>query len=181
MGPSKLFLKILYACAWILFVAVSIEASAFVVSTVGTMTMNPVGAKHLWHLVDLSPLYYYDKGYYLVLAVIICVSGVLKAIILYLIIHLLHSKKIDFSRPFSNVLIRFTHQIAYLSIVTGLVSAWGVKFADRFEKLGLAMPDIEDLRLGGSDVWLFMGFILLVIAQVFKKGNEIQTEHELTV
>lgn len=41
------------------------------------------------------------------------------------------------------------------------------------------MPDLHYLRLGGADVWLFMGITLLVIAQIFKKGIEIQ--NDLTV
>jgi len=43
------------------------------------------------------------------------------------------------------------------------------------------MPDTQHLRLGGADVWLFMGGILFFIAQIFKRGIEIQTENELTV
>jgi len=43
------------------------------------------------------------------------------------------------------------------------------------------MPEIQYLRLGGADVWLFMGVILFVLAQIFKRGIEIQTENELTV
>jgi len=43
------------------------------------------------------------------------------------------------------------------------------------------MPDVQYLRLGGADVWLFMGVTLFVIAQIFKRGIEIQTENELTV
>jgi hypothetical protein len=37
------------------------------------------------------------------------------------------------------------------------------------------------LNLSGADVWLFMGVTLYVIAQIFKKGIELQTESELTV
>jgi hypothetical protein len=43
------------------------------------------------------------------------------------------------------------------------------------------MPDIENMRLGGADVWLFMGVTLFVIAQIFKRGIEIQTENDLTI
>ena len=43
------------------------------------------------------------------------------------------------------------------------------------------MPDIQYLKFGGADVWLFMGIILLVIAQIFKRGVEIQSENELTI
>jgi hypothetical protein len=35
--------------------------------------------------------------------------------------------------------------------------------------------------MAGADVWLFMGVTLFVIAQIFRRGIEIQTENELTV
>ena len=50
-----------------------------------------------------------------------------------------------------------------------------------FDRQGVEMPDVQHLRIGGSDVWLFMGVILFVIAQIFKRGIEIQTENELTI
>lgn len=43
------------------------------------------------------------------------------------------------------------------------------------------MPAIHSLNLEGADIWLFMGVALLVISQIFKRGVEIQDEHELTV
>jgi hypothetical protein len=43
------------------------------------------------------------------------------------------------------------------------------------------MPDTQTLVLGGADVWIFMAIILFVLAQLFKRGIEIQNENELTV
>lgn len=43
------------------------------------------------------------------------------------------------------------------------------------------MPDVQTLNIGGADVWLFMGITLFIIAQIFKRGIEIQSENELTV
>jgi hypothetical protein len=43
------------------------------------------------------------------------------------------------------------------------------------------MPDTQFLRLGGADVWLFMAVVLFIIAQIFKRGIEIQSENELTI
>ena len=43
------------------------------------------------------------------------------------------------------------------------------------------MPDVQSLGLGGGDVWIFMGITLLVIAKVFKRGVEIQSENDLTI
>ena len=43
------------------------------------------------------------------------------------------------------------------------------------------MPDIHQLRIGSGDVWLFMAVVLIVIAEIFKKGIELQNENDLTV
>ena len=181
MKLSKNFLTVLHIGAWIIFVGVCIEAAGFITSTISTIALDPERAKHFWHQVDLSSLYNYDKVEFLIQSVLICLVALLRVVIFYLIIMFLHKKKIDISRPFSNDLTRFTQQIAYLSIFTGILSAQGAKFAARLEGKGISLPDIENMRLGGADVWLFMGLILLVIAQVFKKGIEIQSENELTV
>ena len=85
------------------------------------------------------------------------------------------------AQPFSRELGRLTFQISYLSLLIGLFCLWGAKYAEWFVKQGVKMPDIQHLRLDGADVWLFMGVILFVIAQIFKRGIEIQTENELTV
>ena len=85
------------------------------------------------------------------------------------------------SQPFSKELGRFIFKISYLSLLIGLFSWVGVKYIEWFVKEGVKMPDIKYLRLGGADVWLFMGVTLFVIAQIFKRGIEIQSENELTV
>ncbi len=76
---------------------------------------------------------------------------------------------------------RFIFNLSYLSLAAGLFSWWGVKYADWLITKGIAMPDMQTLRLAGADVWLFMGVVLFVIAQIFKRGIEIQTENELTI
>ena len=85
------------------------------------------------------------------------------------------------AQPFSKEVGRFIFKISYVALLIGLFSWWGVKYAEWLVKQGVKMPDIEYLRLGGADVWLFMSVTLFVIAQIFKRGIEIQTENELTV
>ena len=63
----------------------------------------------------------------------------------------------------------------------GALSWWGSGYTAWLVKKGIKMPDIQHLRLDGADVWLFMGVTLFVIAQIFRRGIEIQTENELTV
>jgi hypothetical protein len=76
---------------------------------------------------------------------------------------------------------RFIFNIAYLALGIGLFSLWGVKYVAWFVKQGVKMPEIQYLRIDGGDVWLFMSVILFVIAHIFKRGIEIQTENDLTV
>ncbi len=63
----------------------------------------------------------------------------------------------------------------------GLFSFWGAKYSEGLVNKGVKIPDLQYLRLGGADVWLFMGITLLIIAQIFKKGIELQNENDLTV
>jgi Protein of unknown function (DUF2975) len=105
----------------------------------------------------------------------------MKACIFYLIIKILHDKKLNMSQPFSREVRLFILKVSYLAFGIGLFTWWGVKYTEWLVNLGVKMPDTQHLRLGGADVWLFMSVTLFVIAQIFKRGIEIQTENELTV
>ena len=85
------------------------------------------------------------------------------------------------AQPFNKEFGRFIFYVSYLALGIGLFSNWGVNYTDWFVGQGVKMPDIQHLRLGGADVWLFMSVTLFVIAHIFKRGIEIQSENELTI
>jgi len=145
------------------------------------MVINPIDAKHFWENLDLSSLYQHDRGYFLIITSMMSIVGVMRAWLFYLIIKILHDKKLDMSQPFNKDVERFVFRISYLSLFIGICSWLGTKQSAWMVNQGVAMPDAQYLRLGGADVWLFMGVTLFVIAQIFKRGIEIQTENELTV
>jgi len=177
---TRQMLKILYVLSWIIFVGVCIEAGGFIVNAVFALA-NPAVVKYLWHEVDLSDLFKYDHGYFFVLTLIMSIVAVMRAVLFYLIIKILHDKRLNMAQPFSKEAGRFIFIISYVVLLIGVFSWWGAKYAEWFVKQGVKMPDIQYLRLGGADVWLFMSVTLFVIAQIFKRGIEIQTENELTV
>jgi ABC-type antimicrobial peptide transport system permease subunit len=178
---SKQMLKILYVISWIIFIGVSIEAGAFISNAFLTLLLNPAAAKHLWQEVDLSSLHQFDPGYFFAEMLLMSIVAVLKAVLFYLIIKILHQKKLNIAQPFSNEVGRFVFRVSYLALGIGLFCWSGAKYTEWFVKQGVKMPDIQSLRFDGADVWLFMGVTLYVIAQVFKRGIEIQSENELTV
>lgn len=174
-------LKLLYVLSWILFIGICIEAGVFIVHALIVLVFNPESTKHLWQQADLSNLYQYDTGHYLVVMVFMIITAVMRSILFYLIVKILHEKKLNMAQPFNKEVTNFIRNVSYLALGIGLFSYWGVKYAAWLVRQGVQMPDIQALRLAGADVWLFMGITLLVIAQIFKRGIEIQTENELTV
>jgi len=178
---TKQILKVLLILSWIIFIGVCIEAGGCIFSASYTLLINSVNAEHFWVGNDLSGLYKYDPGVFLAETLLISIATVLKAWMFYSIVKILHDKKLDMAQPFSNDVRRFILRISYLAFGIGVFTQWGVNYTAWLVKKGLTMPDTQPLHLGGADVWLFMGVILFVIAQIFKRGIEIQRENELTV
>jgi hypothetical protein len=174
-------LKILLIVSWIIFIGVCIEGGGFISNAFLTLVLDPADAKHLWQQVDLSALYQYDHGQFFAEMMLMSIVAVLRAVLFYLIVKMLHDKKLNLQQPFSKEMGRFIFNAAYLALAIGLFSFWGVNYTGWLTGKGIKMPDIEYLRLGGADVWLFMGITLFVIAEIFKRGIEIQSENELTV
>lgn len=174
-------LKILYAISWIIFIGVCIEAGGFIFNSFYSLVLNPVGAQYFWQGLDLSELYNFDKGHFFAETLLICIVAVMRAILFYLIIKVLHDKKLSFTQPFNKEVGRFIFNLSYLTLGIGLFSYWGIKYTEWLVSEGVKMPGIQHLRLAGADVWLFMGVTLFIIAQIFKRGIEIQSENELTI
>jgi len=178
---TETILKILYVIAWILFVGICIQAGGFAFNAFFTMVINPIGAHKFWEGLDLSSLYAFGSGYFLIETLLMIIVAILKALMFYLIIKILHDKKLNMAQPFNREVGRFLFNLFYLSLGIGIFSQWGANYAEWFVEKGVIMPDIQYLNLGGADVWLFMSMVLFVIAQIFKRGIEIQEENELTV
>ena len=63
----------------------------------------------------------------------------------------------------------------------GLFSYYGISYMSWLKKQGLSWIALETLHLAGADIWFFMVVILFVIAQIIKRGIEIQNENDLTI
>ncbi|MBB6109796.1 Protein of unknown function [Mucilaginibacter lappiensis] len=177
---TKRTLPILFVLSWIIFVGVCIEAGGFILNAFFAV-VNPAVVKHLWHEADLSTLYQYSMWHFVAEMLLMSVVAVMKAWLFYLIIKILHDKKLDMAQPFNRDVRRFIFNIACITFMIGLFSWWGVQYTGWLIRLGIAMPDVQYLRLGGADVWLFMSVTLFVIGQIFKRGVEIQAENDLTI
>ncbi|MCY1533300.1 hypothetical protein D9M68_686220 [compost metagenome] len=178
---TQQILKVLYIFSWIIFIGLCVEAGAIIFNAFFTLTINPLDVKYLWKEIDLSALYQSDPGHFFIETLLISIVAILKAYLFYLIVIILHHNKLNLSQPFNKKVGSFIFKVSYLSFGIGLFSLSGAKYAAWLISQGIDMPDIQYLQLGGADVWLFMGITLFVIAQIFKRGIEIQSENELTI
>lgn len=176
----KQTLNILLVIAWIIFIGLCIEAGGFIVNAIFAIA-NPDIVPRLYRQIDLSALFQYDHGQFFVVTLIISIVVVMKACLFYLIIRILHDKDLDMAQPFNKKVRRFIFSLSYVALLIGFFSLYGINYTGWLVKQGVSMPDTQYLRLGGGDVWLFMAIVLFIIAQIFKRGIEIQSENELTI
>lgn len=171
----------LYILSWIIFIGLGIEAGGYIFNAVYTLSVDSIPTGYFWKEIDFSSLYAYDPGYFVVIISLIIIAAVLKALMFYLVVKILHDRNLSLSKPFSRKMRTFLLSLSFLSLGIGLFSDWTIKYSEWLVTQGVKMPDILYLRLGGADVWLFMGIMLLIIAQIFKRGMEIQSENDLTI
>ena len=177
---SQQISNLLNVLSWIIFLGLCVETGGIICNAVYAH-FNATAAKNFWNGADLSAVYAYDKGYFFTIAGLMAIAATMKTLIFYLLVKLFYNNKFSLARPFDPNVISLVFRIAYLCVGAGIFSHWGVGYAGFIESKGVQMPDIEHLRLGGADVWLFMAVVLFVIGQVFKKGTDLQTESDLTV
>lgn len=180
-SKTDFFLKALHVISWIIFIGLCIVAGGLITNAIATLMLNPAGAERFWKEVDLTSLYEFNQSYFITITSIMIIVAVMKAVMFYLIVKLFYDKKLNLSEPFNEMVGGFISNMGYLSLGIGLFSSWGAKTTQWLVSQKVVMPDLENMHLGGGDVWLFMSVILLVIAQIFKKGIEIQNENELTI
>ncbi len=175
-------LKVLQILSWIIFIGLCIDAGGIIVNTIITLFINPLGVENFWEGSDyLSSLYKFDRGHFFVITLTMVIAAVLKAIMFYLIIKLFVDKQLNVSQPFSTELRHFILNLTYLSLGIGLFAYYGSNYSLWLTKQGAPAADLQSLHIAGADVWLFMAVILFVIAQIVKRGIEIQNENDLTV
>ena len=174
-------LTTLQVVAWILFVGLCIDAGGMLSNTLYSIFINESLASHFWNNNNLSQLLSFNQATYVTLTTLMSIVTILKAILFYIIVKIFHDKKLNLSDPFKEAMSPFISNIAFVSLAIGLFSLWGTNLSDGVLNQNIVLPSVQKLKLGGADVWIFMGFILLIFAKIFKKGIELQSENDLTV
>ncbi|RAJ05467.1 Protein of unknown function (DUF2975) [Chitinophaga skermanii] len=171
---TQQLLKVMYVCAWIIFVGLSIEAGSVVVSgVVGYYKPEMVGK--MYKPVDLTALKGFSDWYYIGMISLLIGYSIFKAHIAYMMIKVLESVKLE--SPFTKKIVKLLEGISYTFLTIAIIVAvyngtgeWMFKHAGINDKPQL--PTEQFLVLAG---------LVFILSQIFKRGVEIQAENDLTV
>ncbi len=171
---TKQILNTIKIISWILFIGLCIKLGAILISSTISLFVNTAAAEDLYLGLDLSNVYDFSKNHYVMLLSLVVSILALKAYLFYLVIKIF--LKIDFDMPFTKVIANLISDISYFSLSAGVLAYIANRYSNWLQKKGV----LFDLEWGSSE-FLFMAGIVFIIALIFKRGIEIQSENELTV
>lgn len=167
----------LYIVAWLIFVGLSIEAGGLIVNFFFSI-YQPEFVQNLYQKLDLSEMYNLSKLVFFSVYSFILIISILKAVLFYIVIRLMH--KMDVSKPFNTFVAKQISQISYFTLSIGLLSYIARKLVENLKYYGFVTDNLNHFWVD-SQAFIVMGAVIYIIAIIFKKGIEIQTENELTI
>lgn len=171
---TNIIMKVMNIIFWIVFIGLCIETGALLVSLFVTLFINSNGAEDTYMGLDLLDLYNSNVEHYIGVASFSITLSALKAYLAYLVIKLF--MKFDLNYPFNEKTASVITQMSHYALSIGVVAIIAENYANRIMRQGLTLQ-ID----WGAEQFLFFAGIIYIIALVFKKGVEIQSENELTI
>lgn len=136
------------------------------------------GAKDWMIGKDISQLFNLNNVHFGILFSLTLAISVMKALAFYFTIKIFST--LNLVKPFSSEIATLISRISYMILAVGILGIIAFRYSEIVETKGI---DLSELQTWWNDnyAYLLMGSIIFVIAQIFKKGLEIQSENDLTV
>ena len=174
MEKNNFIFKFLTIIAWIIFVGLCIEAGALVVNFIYSL-FNPAVLKNLYQKLDLSSMYQRSRSAYFSIYSFILLISILKSVLFYYVIQLV--TKLDLQRPFSRYASNKITEISYTTLVIGILSYVARQTTKSLDKRGFDINRLNEFWVD-SQAFILMAAVLYIIAVIFKRGIELQTEND---
>ena len=133
---------------------------------------------NLYQKMDLSELYNRSQWAFYGMYSFVLVISILKSILFYVVIMLL--LKLDLEKPFNSYVSKQITQMSYFTFSIGLLSYIARESAKNLQHRGYEIDQLNQFWVD-SQAFILMAAVIYVIAAIFKKGIEIQSENELTI
>jgi hypothetical protein len=170
---TEQMLIVLHILAWLAFVGLMIQCAAILISYTVSYS-NPAGARNLYNGLNLYDLRQFNFWYYTGAVSYMVVLLVLKTLVVFQVIKIL--SKFNLKNPFTLEVAGRLEKISYIALGTWVVTLLSNVYLGWLQKI---TGKLFGNQLSGE--FIFMVGLVFIIAQVFKRGVEIQSENDLTV
>lgn len=172
--PSLMLITVII---WSIFIGLCIQAGTLLF-TFGYSFFKPTVAQDLYEGLNLYPLFLDEVWFYVGIVTLILSIAILKAQLIYTMIRIF--LKIDLIHPFSKEIAKLISTLSYIAFEIGFSIAMARGCASWLIKRSFELEGLQSY-LSGAFEYFLLSALIFAIAQVFKRGVEIQAENELTV
>lgn len=172
--PSLMLITVII---WSIFIGLCIQAGTLLF-TFGYSFFKPTVAQDLYEGLNLYPLFLGEVWFYGGIVTLILSIAILKAQLFYTMIRIF--LKIDMIHPFSKEITKLISSLSYTAFEIGFSIAMARGCANWLIKRSFELEGLQSY-LSGAFEYFLLSALIFAIAQVFKRGVEIQAENELTV
>lgn len=166
-------LGILKFIFWALFIGLLIKSGVILFNFI-LSTWNPEASKNLYLGLDLFELRHTSFRQFISVGSLLITVVILQASIAYLVIKIAAIGNLK--QPFTQEIALLISKISHTALVCGIISIIADQYCHHLIKRGADIP----ITWGGKE-FLFLAAIIFIIAKVFQKGIELQTENDLTI
>ncbi|WP_299225316.1 DUF2975 domain-containing protein [uncultured Psychroserpens sp.] len=171
---TKQIFNSMQVISWVIFIGLCVKVGALILSFFVSLFKSHEATKDLYLGLDLSGLYDFNISHYVVVILLIILITSLKAYMFYLVIKIF--KIIDYNKPFKIGVSNLVSRISYVSLFTALIafvaSAYSIWLTNKIFFIKVNW---------GASEFLFMAGVIFVLAELFKRAIQIQTENDLTI
>lgn len=176
-NTNKIVFKGLLIVAWLIFVGLCIEAGGLIVNMFFTL-YKPDFLDNLYQKLDLTEMYRDSKPVFFGIYSFILVIATLKAYLFYVVVRFMHN--LDLSNPFNSAVSAQISSIGYNTISIGFLGLIAGQVTGNLDHYGF-VPESLNQFWSDSQAFILMGAVIYIIATIFRKGVELQSENDLTV
>ena len=171
-------LSIIKFLFWLVFIGLCIKTGAIILSFIISLFSHSEAAGDLYLGLNLAELYQNHFWYFICLVTLIIGLSAMKTYIAFLVTKIF--TKINFDTPFNNITACLLTNISHMALGAGILALIANAYNMYLFKRSLIDLSAQSF-VEGSREFLFLAGIIFIIAQIFKKGVDLQSENELTI
>ena len=173
-STTSIIVKAVHFLFWVIFIGLCIKTGSLLFSAFVSLFFNPQAANDLYLGFNLNEVFQYSKGFYIALLLCVIFLEGLKAYIAYLVIKIF--MKLDLNSPFQHSLAPIISKISFVALITGLLALFTTALSTYLLSIEVMVPNEWS-----TEEILFFAAILYIVAVIFKKGTQLQTDNDLTI